>query len=288
MQPASSDIRHTEGQAIRHADAAALARALQASRRDTLATFTLHEAAGRLRAQPDDPDHNPPLWELGHVGWFQELWTVRNPERGRGAAADPAAQYAQPLRPGADALYDSSRVPHAARATLPLPDAGATRADLAAQLEACLQGLRKATPDDAGLYFYRLALLHEDMHHEASLWLAQAQGLAIGDPRWQPLPLTGGREPLHVEADTRRLGSAPGGGFAFDNELQAHAAAVGAFDIDRRAVSWDEFLPFVEAGGYRDARWWQGEGERWWHAARPEGPRHLRRDGGAWRQWRWG
>lgn len=288
MQAASNDIRDTEGRDIRHADAAALALALQASRRDTLATFAVHEAAGRLRAQPEDPDHNPPLWELGHVGWFQELWTVRHPERGRGAAADPAGPRTPPLRSGADALYDSSRVPHAARATLPLPDADATRADLAAQLEACLQRLREAAPDDDGLYFFRLALLHEDMHHEAALWLAQAQGLAIEDPRWQPVPLAGGREPLHVAAGTRRLGSAPGEGFAFDNELRAHAVAVAAFDIDRRAVSWDELMPFVEGGGYRDVRWWRGEGERWWRAARPEGPRYLRRDGGAWRQWRWG
>jgi ergothioneine biosynthesis protein EgtB len=277
-----------QGQAVRHADAAALALALHASRRDTLATFGLHEAAGRLRVQPDEPDHNPPLWELGHVGWFQEHWIARNPERGRGVAADPAARRAPPLRPDADALYDSSRVPHAARAALPLPDADATRADLAAQLSSSLQRLREAAPDDAGLYFFRLALLHEDMHHEAALWQAQAQGLGVADARWQPLPLAGVRDVLRVVAATWRLGSTLGDGFAFDNELMAHEVPLGAFDIDCRVLSWDEFLPFVEAGGYAEARWWRGDGERWWRTTRPEGPRYLRRDGGAWWQWRWG
>ena len=276
--------REAEGAAIRHAGPAALAQALRDSRRDTLALCNLHEASALARAQPASADHNPPLWELGHVDWFQAHWTTRNPECARGAAADPAAPRRPPLRAGADALYDSSRVPWALRTRLPLPSAEALREDLAAQLALTLQALDEAEPDDAGLYFFRLALLHEDMHHEAALWLAQAQGVAVADARWQPAPLENERTPLPVEPGAYRLGGAPDGGFAFDNELAGDEAALPAFDIDSRAVRWDEFLPFVEAGGYRDGRWWQGEGRRWWQARRPVGPACLRREGGAW--WR--
>ena len=45
--------------------------------------------------------------------------------RGEGAAADPDAPRGRPLRAEADALYDSSRVPHDSRWDLPLPDAQA-------------------------------------------------------------------------------------------------------------------------------------------------------------------
>jgi ergothioneine biosynthesis protein EgtB len=280
--------RQAEGAAIRRAGTAALAQALRDSRRDTLATFALHEASGLARALPASADHNPPLWELGHVGWFQERWTVRNPEHARGAAADPAAPRRPPLRAGADALYDSSQVAHALRASLPLPDGEGMRADLAAQLETTLHGLGEAAPDDAGLYFFRLALLHEDMHHEAALWLAQARGLPVADTRWQPVPLAGARTLLHLEPGPYRLGCAPDDGFAFDNELAAHDVALQAVGLDSRAVCWDEFLAFVEAGGYRDERWWHGAGRRWWQARRPAGPACLRRDGGTWWQWRWG
>ena len=36
-----------------------------------------------------DPVLNLPLWELGHIGWFEEYWIARNSGRARGAACDP-------------------------------------------------------------------------------------------------------------------------------------------------------------------------------------------------------
>jgi len=100
---------------VRHADATALAAALQASRRDTLATFAACAAALESTAVPQRDSLNPPLWELGHIGWFQEFWIARNPQRALGRRADPDAPREPGVRANADALYDSSRVPHATR-----------------------------------------------------------------------------------------------------------------------------------------------------------------------------
>src|SRR5690348_17576451 len=69
---------------------------------------------------------NPPLWEIGHVGWFQEHWCLREGRLGK------------KLLPNADALYDSSNVPHDTRWQLPLPSLDATRAYLANVLELTL------------------------------------------------------------------------------------------------------------------------------------------------------
>ena len=240
---------------IRHAEAAALAAALQASRSDTLATFAACDGA----SVPQLATLNPPLWELGHLGWFQTFWIARNPQRHLGLAADPDAP-----RPAsaADALYDSSRVPHATRWTLPLPDALATQAALGRQLDATLTLLQ--TAED--LYFFRLALLHEDMHHEAALYMAQSLGLPIDDSRWQAQPLDPERQTLAFAAGSWALGSAPDG-FAFDNELPAHPVALPATEIDSRVVSWAEYLPCLDG-------------------SRP--PRYLRRQGSHWEQWRHG
>src|SRR5215213_8867765 len=60
---------------------------------------------------------NPPLWEIGHLGWFQERWCLRRQVGG---------DLAESLFPGADALYDSSAVPHTTRWDLPLPSLDAT------------------------------------------------------------------------------------------------------------------------------------------------------------------
>ncbi len=269
----------------------ALAEALVASRADTLSTFAAYERALPDLRVPLLAELNPPLWELGHIGWFQEYWTVRNPERMRGERADPKAQRRAPRRTGADALYDSSRVPHDSRWHLPLPEAAATRDDLARQLDDVLQLLRQARADDAGLYFFRLALLHEDMHHEAALYMARGLGIAIEDPRWRPRPLPAPAASLVFEGRDWRLGSRPGEGFSFDNELPGCTTELHTFEIDPQAVRWGEFLPFVAAGGYDDPRWWTEAGARWRAAQSSAGPRYLRRAASGWEQWRdgtWG
>ncbi|GAA4401919.1 selenoneine synthase SenA [Quisquiliibacterium transsilvanicum] len=269
----------------RSGHAAALAQALQESRRDTLASFAACERAIAGLVVPQREELNPPLWELGHIGWFQEFWLARNPQRGLGVDADPDAPRPAGLRAGADALYHSSRVPHASRWRLPLPDAHATRADLSAQLERTLGLLERAGPDDDELYFFRLALLHEDMHHEAALYMARLLGVRIGDPRWRPAALPEAPPALRFEPGAWTLGSAADQGFAFDNELRAHPVSLGATEIDAQAVRWAEYLPFVETGGHSDERFWDADGRGWLAASGRTTPLHLRRTGAGWQRW---
>ena len=257
--------------AARRGDARALAQALQASRCDTLATFSVYEQALPDLRVPLHDDINPPLWELGHIGWFQEFWLARNPQRRLSIAADPGAPRAPALRANADALYDSSHVPHDTRWSLPLPDARQTQLDLQQQLDATLTLLAESGESDAALYFFRLALLHEDMHHEAALYTAQALGIAIDDARWQAATLPTPPPALRLAASPWTLGCASSQGFAFDNELGAHTVALPDTEIDAQAVRWAEYLPFVECG-----------------ADGAQVPRYLRRDGKAWQQWRHG
>ena len=275
------------GGAVRRAPPAVLAAALTASRHDTLATFAACEQARSGRSVPRRDTLNPPLWELGHIGWFHEFWIARNPQRDAGAGADPLAPRHPGLRANADALYDSSAVPHATRWSLPLPDADATRAELGAQLARTLELLRDATDDDAALYFYRLALLHEDMHHEAALYMAQSLGIAIGDMRWQAARLPEPRGSVVFDAGCWSLGHRSAG-FAFDNELAAHDLALPATQIDSRVLTWAEYLPFVEAGGYAQPQWWSAAAAAWLTANRPVSPRYTRRLGRAWQRWRHG
>ena len=264
----------------------ALAEALVASRADTLSTFAVCERALPDLRVPMRAELNLPLWELGHVGWFQEYWIARNPERAQGERADPEAPRGASVRLGADGLYDSSRVPHDARWPLPLPDAAATRDDLSRQLDHTLSLLRQAGADDAALYFFRLALLHEDMHHEAALYMARGLGITLDDPRWQARPLPGPAAALNFGGRAWSLGSPSNEGFAFDNERPGLAVELRPFQIDAHAVRWEEFLPFVEAGGYDDARWWTEAGARWRAAQSDPLPRYLRRVATGWQCWR--
>jgi gamma-glutamyl hercynylcysteine S-oxide synthase len=276
-----------EGAAARGASATWLAEALESSRADTLATFAVVERSLDRLTVPQRETLNPPLWELGHIGWFQEFWIARNPSRFGGATADPSVPRRSGVRPGSDALYDSSSVPHGRRWSLALPDAAATRRDLADQLDGTLAWLRDAGGSDAALYFFRLALFHEDMHHEAALYMAQSLGLAIDDPRWQASGSSDKCRQLSFEPGSWMLGHGDEG-FAFDNEMARHAVDVRETVVDSQVTRWADFLAFVDAGGYRQSEWWSDAGAAWVAAQRPTAPRYLRREGHAWCQWRHG
>jgi gamma-glutamyl hercynylcysteine S-oxide synthase len=72
----------------RRADAATLEPALTAMREQTLAQFAaVRNALGGKLDIGYAEEVNPPLWELGHVGWFEEFWIARNSQRHRGAQA---------------------------------------------------------------------------------------------------------------------------------------------------------------------------------------------------------
>jgi ergothioneine biosynthesis protein EgtB len=221
------------------------------------------------------PIINPPLWELGHVGWFQEHWCLR----WRGSDREPAPS----LLAHADRWYDSSKVAHATRWTLDLPDRAATVRYLRDVLAATLDRLERAADSDAGLYFFRLALYHEDMHGEALAYTRHTLGYP--QPRDWPLALP----TLPAGGDVALAGGefemgAPknGDGFVFDNEKWSHAVRVQAFSIARRPVTNREYLAFVDAGGYENPAFWDDAGRAWLARTQRAHPRDWRRAGGEW------
>lgn len=270
--------------ALRQGPPAAVRAALVAARARTLRLAEDFRAA--LGASPHVPyaaEFNPPLWELGHVAWFQEWWVARNPQRGLGVRADPHAARPAPLLPQADAWYDSSRVGHRSRWDLPLPDAEGTSAYLERTLARTLEHL-DALPADAGddaLYFFRLTALHELMHAEAAAYMGHALGIPLRESRAAPVADAPGE--LKVAGGAFRLGASERG-FAFDNELGAHEVAVAPFAIDIEPVSWHAYLPFVEAGGYEEPRWWTAAGREWLAGQHRRLPAGLRRSASGWEQ----
>jgi iron(II)-dependent oxidoreductase len=249
-----------------------------AARERTLAIADAYAAklAPAAMRVPYSPTINPPLWELGHIGWFQEYWIGRNRERAHGVEYDPDHARGPSLLAGADALYDSSAVAHLSRWELQLPDPVATRSYLAETLEQTLDLLDRLDPDasDAELYFFRLVSLHEEMHAEAACYMARALGVPLATAA--PARLLAPAE-LEVPAQTFRLGYA-GPGFAFDNELGPHEARIGAFQIDAQPVSWARFLAIAQAGGYEQRQWWDEAGWAWLqqagHAPHETQPHH--------------
>ena len=112
MNPIASTPTHVDN---RQLSANELADSLMATRQRTLGLVQAWHSALPTLQVLHSPELNPPLWELGHVGWFQEWWIGRNQHRTLGLACDPDHDRFPSHLAGADALYNSSRVPHASR-----------------------------------------------------------------------------------------------------------------------------------------------------------------------------
>jgi len=273
---------------IRCADRERLSGALLDTRARTLRTFSAYERALATNGFriPYSPEVNPPLWELGHVGWFQEYWIGRNPQRIHGVAADPEAPRAESSLTNADGLYDSSRIEHTTRWRLPLPGAAETRDYLARTLEQTLQIVAQADAAQQGLlYFAWLTLMHEDMHHEAALYMANSLGIPIeiGLPTGSRAAGTDQPKELTYGATRFRLG-ATNGDFAFDNELMPSSIDVDRFRIDRAPVDNGAFAAFIADGGYQKSSHWSTDGWAWRQRGDARWPRTWRPADGGWQQ----
>jgi iron(II)-dependent oxidoreductase len=193
---------------------------------------------------------NPVLWEIGHVGWFHEYWTLRH-VHGRA-----------PLIERGDRLWDSSAVAHATRWHLDLPDRQGTFNYVADVLARQEDGIGQV--DEDGRYFYELAIRHEDMHVEALAYTRQTLSFAPPSLDSEPAPRAGDLPgDVAVPGGTWRLGSAADEGFIFDNEKWAHETTLAPFRIARAAVTNAEFGAFVEEGGYGVREFWSDSGWAW-------------------------
>lgn len=177
---------------------------------------------------------NPPRWEVGHVGWFQEFWCLRG-----GSEERPS------ILPNADALYNSATVPHDTRWSLPLPSFEDTIAYRDEVLERVLAKLESLEP-----YFVELAMRHELMHAEAFHYTRQTLGYPAPFPE-KKISLKGEGD-LECAGGVFRLGASPGDGFAFDNEKWSHPIVLQPFRIARRPVTYGEYRRFAEPPCSRD------------------------------------
>lgn len=218
---------------------------------------------------------NPPLWETGHLGWFQEYWCLRRKQDGTVSAS---------LMPQADALYDSAKVAHHLRWDLPLPDVPGTLRYLADVRAAVDDRLERDAGDPGLQYFAQLCALHEEMHAEALTYTRQT--LAYPEPAEPALAVGGGSCPGDVEiaGGLFHLGAVDDGGFVFDNEKWAHVVDVKPFRMARAPVTNAQFAEFVDAGGYREQRWWDAEGWAWRSGGDVTAPLYWRRERGVWQR----
>jgi gamma-glutamyl hercynylcysteine S-oxide synthase len=247
---------------IRSAGKDMLSLALMDARNHTLHTFgQLGSSAHSVNAATPTAQLTlmEPLWLLGHVGWFQEWWIGRNTQRDSGERCPVQPTRLASIYPGADACYNPALSTRTPRGAQDYPDLQTVKTYLLDTLESTLELLEKAQEQDDTMYFYRMALAHEDHAGERLAVMAQAMGLKMQLP---DSTAYAARQPLAMPATHWRLG-ASAAGFAWDNERAAHSVQVPEFEIDAQPVSWAQYVEFIDDGGYDDAVHWSPAGWQW-------------------------
>ena len=216
----------------------------------------------------------PPIWEVGHVGWFQEYWILRN------------LGGSKPILENGDNIYDSFNVSYKRRWDHDFPNRDETLDYLRTVLDRSIERLETNEPDDKERYFYWLVTQHEYMHSENLCMVRQTLGHpgpkfekagASPDPTFEP-------RDVEIPGGTFSLGAPIDGSFVFDNEKWAHDVEIAPFRIANAPVTNAEFVEFVKDGGYQARRFW---GKHGWEWRRREGANHplfWRESGRGWVQ----
>ncbi|THD05719.1 L-histidine N(alpha)-methyltransferase [Panacagrimonas perspica] len=228
------------------------------------------------------PDASPTKWHLAHTTWFFERFILR--ERSPGY---------EPFDDRFDFLFNSYY--EAVGARHPRPMRGLlTRPTLKQILEyrrhvdtqmRCLLGQPLEPEVDARV---QLGLAHEEQHQEllvmdAMHLFAQSALKSVFDPEW-PLAASGRAAGFRCSGGGWARIGASATHFAFDNEGPQHRVWLAPFAIADRLVTNGEWLSFMSAGGYQDARFWLSDGWEQRCAEDWQSPFYWERHGDRWFQ----
>ncbi|WP_374567302.1 5-histidylcysteine sulfoxide synthase [Nitrosomonas sp.] len=130
---------------------------------------------------------------------------------------------------------------------------------------------------------------HERIHLETSSVLIRQHALHFVQPHpdWQPCRTSGAAPQnslINVAAGSITLHKTKTNQqhYGWDNEYGLHSADIAAFQASKYLVSNQEFLAFVEAGGYRTGSYWPEEGRSWRQFTQAEHPTFWVKKGNDW------
>ncbi len=241
------------------------------------------------------PLMSPPVWDLAHIGSYEELWLLR------------ALDGRRPIDPSLDDLYDAFRHPRSDRPALPLLGPDEARTYLEQVRAAALELLdrldltggpveHEEPPSAEALrregYAYGLVLQHEHQHDETLLATRQLMGeRAAPPPGSRAWPSTAPTSPP-PSPEVRFAGGATTIGsedpWTYDNERPVHAVELDAFWIDAAPTTNADWQAFMADDGYDTAGLWSEVGWSWRQTEELEHPAFWRHADGGWERLRFG
>ncbi|WP_267402500.1 MULTISPECIES: ergothioneine biosynthesis protein EgtB [unclassified Chryseobacterium] len=208
-------------------------------------------------------DVSPPKWHLGHTTWFFETFIL------------------QPNFPGYKVFDEQYNfVFNSYYETIGARVIRTDRGNLSRPSVSDIFKYRKYVDEKMGEFFksgylnesleslIELGLNHEQQHQE--LLLTDIKYILGHNPLFPPYKKENiskkeskkNPQMINFPEGIYEIGF-NGEGFCFDNELGRHKVYLNEFKIYNQLVTNEEYLQFIEAGGYEDFRYWHAEGWEW-------------------------
>jgi ergothioneine biosynthesis protein EgtB len=207
------------------------------------------------------PDVSPPKWHLAHTTWFFETFLLL-----------PYLPGYTVFHPQFGYLFNSyyeavgARHPRHQRGILSRPTVAEVNAYRAHVDRAMIQ-LLAILPEHPKLAdLITLGLHHEQQHQELLLTdikhilaLNPLHPVYRNDLQPQSITTDSKFEWLKYPGGLYSIGHADNE-FAFDNELPRHQVYLADYQLGNRLVTNSEYLEFIQAGGYKNSKYWLAEG----------------------------
>jgi ergothioneine biosynthesis protein EgtB len=225
-------------------------------------------------------DVSPPKWHLGHTTWFWEAFVLKQ-------YADDYKEFNCNYNYVFNSYYEAAgaRVIRTDRGNLSRPSV----ADIYKYREHVDRAMENFLNKDLGDEISSLILLglnHEEQHQEL---LSTDIKYILGNNPLFPA-LTSEKEKqftkernewINIDAGVYEIGF-KGDGFCFDNELNRHKVFLNEYSIYSALVTNDEYLEFMNAGGYKNYVYWHAEGWDWVKNFQIEAPMYWHKIEGEW------
>jgi ergothioneine biosynthesis protein EgtB len=226
-------------------------------------------------------DVSPPKWHLGHTTWFFETFLL-----------EPNVPGYKKFNPDYNYVFNSyyetvgARVIRTDRGNLSRP----TVADIyryRQHVDAAMEAFLMKEPGTELKNLILLGFNHEQQHQE--LLYTDIKYILGHNPLF-PAYDAQGIEDVNAVASNKFIAipegvyeiGFQGEGFCFDNELNRHKVYLSGYQIAEKLVTNQEYLEFMNAGGYADFRYWHSEGWAWVNTHQKKSPLYWHLVDGQW------
>ena len=207
-------------------------------------------------------DVSPPKWHLGHTTWFFEEFILKK--------FSPNYQvFNEDFSFVFNSYYESvgKRVVRADRGNLSRPSVKKVYA-YRAHVTNAIKDLLLEVEQQELLEVLEIGIHHEKQHQE--LLLTDIKYILGNNPLLPKYsdfftenePEIFDQEWIDVEEGVYQIGHNTNE-FCFDNELGRHKVYLQAYRISNKLTTNEEFLEFINAGGYQRFKFWHAEGWDW-------------------------